>query len=62
SRLAAPDHGPAALASRVLFLDTPVIELSSTCIRRRVQDGRTIRCMVPAPVEAYIAQQGLYTG
>lgn len=60
SRLAAADRADPLLASRMVFLDTPVIELSSTGIRRRVRDGLTIRCTVPAPVEEYIRQRGLY--
>jgi nicotinate-nucleotide adenylyltransferase len=41
-------------------LETRVVELSSTEVRRRVQDGRSIRGFVPAAVEAYIASAGLY--
>lgn len=41
---------------------TPQIEISSNDLRRRVREGRSIRYMVPPPVEQYIAQQGLYKG
>ena len=51
---------PAELAARMVLLDTPLIEISSTGIRSRVRRGLTIRCMVPAPVEELIAQRGLY--
>lgn len=38
----------------------PAIELSSTELRRRVGEGRSIRFRTPRAVEAYIAAQGLY--
>lgn len=40
----------------------PIIELSSTEIRQRVRDKRTIRYRLPRSVEMYIRQQQLYTG
>ena len=38
----------------------PVLELSSTEIRKSVSVGRSIRYQVPRAIEAYIAAQGLY--
>ncbi len=48
------------MASRVKLVSMPGIDLSSTDIRRRVHDGKSIRFMVPRAVEAYIAEQKLY--
>ncbi len=43
-------------------LDIPLLEISSTDIRKRVSEGRSIRHIVPASVEKYITQHNLYRG
>lgn len=49
-----------AFLDRVSFLPIPALEISSTDLRRRVREGRSLKYLTPEPVEAYIRQQGLY--
>jgi nicotinate-nucleotide adenylyltransferase len=43
-----------------LRVDGPSLPISASDIRRRVQEGRSIRFLVPEPVADYIAKRGLY--
>jgi nicotinate-nucleotide adenylyltransferase len=47
---------------RVTMVDVPLIGISSRDIRRRVAEGRPISFQVPAGVEDYIREHGLYAG
>lgn len=53
-----PDFGPGARP--IVLVESPLIELASSDLRRRVAAGRSIRFRVPRAVEAYIAERGLY--
>jgi nicotinate-nucleotide adenylyltransferase len=45
---------------RISYLDMPLIQISSSSIRRRVAAGRPVRYLVPDKVAAYIESNGLY--
>ena len=47
-------------SDRVIRINTPVFEISSSQIRDRILREKAIRCLVPESVEKYIHQQGLY--
>jgi nicotinate-nucleotide adenylyltransferase len=47
-------------AERVRYLDMPLIQVSSSSIRRRVREGLPIRYLVPDKVVEYIATHELY--
>ena len=47
-------------AERIVVLETPGVDISSTDLRGRVASGRPIRYLVPDAVRALIEEQGLY--
>jgi nicotinate-nucleotide adenylyltransferase len=47
-------------SERVRYLDMPLIQVSSSAIRRRVAAGRPIRYLVSDAVASYIEAKGLY--
>jgi nicotinate-nucleotide adenylyltransferase len=49
-------------AERVRYLDMPLIQVSSSAVRRRVRKGLPIRYLVPDKVASYIETNGLYAG
>ncbi|MBI5708741.1 MAG: nicotinate (nicotinamide) nucleotide adenylyltransferase [Candidatus Eisenbacteria bacterium] len=50
------------LPARIIRLRNPGIELSSSALRARARAGRSLRCLVPDAVAAYIARHRLYRG
>lgn len=49
------------ITSRVHFVNSPQLDISSTDIQRRVRQGLPIKYQVPEVVENYIYEHGLYT-
>jgi nicotinate-nucleotide adenylyltransferase len=46
--------------SQCTFVKTPLIDISSSQIRRRICEGKSIRYWVPKAVERFILEKGLY--
>lgn len=44
----------------ISFLNNEILEISSTEIKERIREGRSISGMVPGSVERYIFEHGLY--
>ena len=59
-----PGFTPAEAVKKILphiqFVHVPLLEISSTVIRRRVSEGKSIRYLVPDPVLHYIKKNQLY--
>lgn len=51
-----------SIEERLSWLDAPHLEISGTDLRRRVASGLPIRYLVPASVEEYVREHGLYRG
>jgi nicotinate-nucleotide adenylyltransferase len=48
------------IAERIVYIDEPYLSISSTCIRQRVREGKSIRYMVPDTIGQYITENNLY--
>jgi nicotinate-nucleotide adenylyltransferase len=48
-------------SNQIEFADNPMIGISSSLMRERVRNGKSIRFMTPAPVMKYIKDKGLYS-
>jgi nicotinate-nucleotide adenylyltransferase len=48
------------LADRMLVIEGPRLDISSTLLRQRVAAGQSIRYLTPDPVVEYISEHGLY--
>jgi nicotinate-nucleotide adenylyltransferase len=48
------------IEERIDWLDAPLVDLSSTDLRRRAREGLSLRYLVPPGVAAYIMDHGIY--
>ena len=55
-----PREGSEVQASGVKIVKTPLINISSTQIRQRIQEGKNVRGLVPTDVAMMIEQEHLY--
>ena len=55
-----PEDVDGRIAARMCFLDSPLLEISSSQIRSRVRTGLPIRYWVPDDVARFIEARGLY--
>lgn len=46
--------------NKIYFCQTPMLEISSTQIRKRVEQEKSINCFLPKEVEKYIYENGIY--
>jgi nicotinate-nucleotide adenylyltransferase len=53
---------PSYVMTRATILDRPLLDPSSTAIRRLLRAGRSVRYLVPDAVLAYASEHGLYDG
>jgi nicotinate-nucleotide adenylyltransferase len=55
-----PGHRSLGKMPKMLMVDVPLLEISSTDIRHRVKRGQSVRYLVPEGVERYIGKKRLY--
>jgi len=46
--------------TRITYLGTTLLDISSSDIRRRVREGGSVRYLLPRPVEEFLSKHGLY--
>ena len=51
-----------SLGAKVHFIETPALDISSSYIRNAIGDGRTVKYLMPEPVEEFVRLHRLYNG
>ena len=55
-----PDARAKEYLSKIKFIHVPLLEISSTFVRERIRNGRSVRYLIPDEVNEYIEQKNLY--
>ncbi|CDZ99968.1 putative nicotinate-nucleotide adenylyltransferase [Metalysinibacillus saudimassiliensis] len=53
-------HTQAQTIYNVQMVDAPQFDISSTMLRRRFKEGRTVQFLIPEAVANYVREEGLY--
>ena len=53
-------HTQAQTIYNVQMIDAPQFDISSTMLRQRFKEGRTVQFLIPEAVAKYVREQGLY--
>ncbi len=56
------EHLEETVRNRAVILNNPIVDISASEIRKRIREGKTVKYMLPEPVERYIAGHNLYRG
>jgi len=48
------------ITKRMIYVDGPYLDISSTCIRQMIKEGKSVRYLVPDRVRQYIDEHNLY--
>lgn len=48
------------LQGDVIMLDSPIVEVSSTFIRRAIREGKDVKAFLPEKVYSFIKEKGIY--
>jgi len=55
-----PDVKAKEFLPKIKFIHVPLLEISSTFIRERIRNGRSVRYLIPDEVNEYIVRNNLY--
>jgi len=51
---------PVSMTNRVTIFKSPLLDISSTMLRKYIKEGKSVRYLLPQKVEEYILNKGLY--
>ncbi len=55
-----PDESATEFLPQIQFVHVPLLEISSTFVRDRIQNGHSVRYLIPESVDRYIQKKQLY--